>query len=150
MKFNTTDQIKDIVSGVKVPSALGLFFVLATTALLAKKVKARAALKDAYEYDELDKDTEAVINRMVRGNRALTQHTDRRMEALAVGHNKLVRKVRSLETEDALHVRVRCMEVMGCLLMCVVVVMAFGLYHVYHMVALQLGGGGGGGGGCEY
>ena len=93
MKFNTTNQIHDIVSGVKVPGALALFFVLATTALLAKKVKARAALKDADEYDELDKDTEAVINRMVRGNRALTQHTDRRLEALAVGHNELVRTV---------------------------------------------------------
>ena len=95
MKFNTTNQIKDIVSGGKVPSALGLFFVLATTALLAKKVKARAALKDADEDvdDEYDKATDAIIRKMARENHVETQQNARDIQALTVGHNELVRKV---------------------------------------------------------
>ena len=68
--------------------------LLAITALLAKKVKTKFALKDDDVddvYDEIDRDTDAALHAMIRDNRALGQKNARDIKALQDGHNKRAR-----------------------------------------------------------
>lgn len=70
--------------------------------------------EDADEDDEYDKATDAILRAMVRDNHAMTQQNAKNFKK---------------SSNYALHVRVRRLEVMVCLLICAVVVMAVGYYR---------------------